>query len=424
MGRSGKTRGKALDAFVPVGALLFAAFVFFAVWGWISIGPAQAWRTGTCAANAPIAASCRTVGTATVTDGFTHSAEGVSGRSVYGVTYVGHGRIPNYTAIYTWGNTTSAFVPLPKKGQEIGVTTWQGRPVTISFDGHIATISSSPDHDARTVTIFTSVVAFAAVVIAMVGRPLPLTRKAVRALRVVDWAWLPMLAAGYVLVVNNLYVAGNLMIDLACVLAFTVSQALRVRLVLHESRHGVEVRDDPASAPPPGVRAERNARRDGGCPVAEADREWIESALRSLRTEFLLGAKGRPTIVPHKAFYPIAYSDDTLEVDELVRKVCGMMMVDFGDVQVRLAEPTAGAECTPFAGHITEARYSGEKSVYVLELDATLIDQPRALTAVLAHKLAHVRLNSRPRPAGRAPRRTADDRARTGAVRRARHFPP
>lgn len=260
MGRSRRDRGKTSGVLLPVGALLFAAFVFFAVWGWISIGPAQAWRTGTCAAHAPITASCRTVGTATVTGVSARFAAGVSGRSVNSVTYAGHGRIPNYTAIYTWGATSSASVPLPKKGQEIGVTTWQGRPVSISFDEHTATISSSPDHDARMVTIFTSVVAFAAVVVAMVGRPLPLTRKAVRALRVVDWVWLPMLAAGYVLVVNNLYVAGNLTIDLACVLAFTVSQALRVRFVLHESRYGVDLREDPASAPSPGVRAERKAR--------------------------------------------------------------------------------------------------------------------------------------------------------------------
>jgi hypothetical protein len=403
-------RRRVYDVFVPVGFVLFAAFVFFGVWGWISVGPAQEWRNGVCAADAPVAASCRTVGTATVTGTFRHVAASVHGSTVYGVTYTGHGRIPNYSATYAWPTNSSTNVPLPKKGAEIGVTTWQGRPVTLAFDGLVAKVSNAPDNDARTTAIFSSFAAFAAVLIALVGRPLPRTLSGARALRVVDWVWLPLLVFGYVLVVNNLYILGNVAIDVGCVLAFTVSQALRVRVGLQETRHGVEVRDDPAAKPSPGVRAERERRGrrgsrggSGGCPVAAEQQGWIEADLTGLRTEFGITATSRPTIVPHTTFYPVAFDGNALQVDELVRKVCGTMGVDFEGVRVQLIDGGALRDRrpedarAPYAGHFNANSYDADSGLYVIELDQSLAEEPPVLTAVLAHELAHVRLDRKQR---------------------------
>lgn len=243
---------------VPFGLLFFAGFVYFSIWGWLSIGQAQAFRTGRCAATAPVSASCRTDGTGTVTGTFAHSMRTAHGGTLYGVTYTGHGRLANGSVTFTWGNGDA---PLPRKNQVIDVTAWQGTPILLSYSGVTITVHTPPDHDPALVAGFADVAALAAVLAALLGRPVPYTRAALRALRVVDWAWLPGLVAGYVLVASHLYHLGFIVIDVAGAGAFLVSEALHLRLLLTPALFGVDIRDDPRSAPTPGLRAERERRR-------------------------------------------------------------------------------------------------------------------------------------------------------------------
>jgi hypothetical protein len=392
------------DAVIPFGFLFFAAFVFFSVWSWIAIGPAEAWRGQPCAADAPPTASCRSVGTATVTGTFVHSAAQTNGaNTIYGVTYVGHGRIPDYSVTYTWGSSPIRMTPIPKKNQEIGVTTWQGRPVYLTFSGLTATVSTPPDKDAFLVAGFTAVAALGAVCAALIGRPLPYHRKALAALRIVDWVWFPLLLVGFVLVAVHVYAPGLVMIEAGGGIAFLAGQALRVRLVFATTDGWTSLHDDPASAPPPGARAERAPRqREHDCPVNRDDQGWVEIELTALVSQLRISRKTHPMIVPHKGFYPVDYGlADRLVVDELARKLCGIMLVDFEALSIRLVDETAprtddAIPGEPYPGHFSARTYDADTRKYLLELDRDLTANPPLLTAVLAHELAHIRLRGNP----------------------------
>ncbi len=390
------------DIVIPFGFLFFAAFMFFSVWSWISIGPAEAWRTETCAPDAPPAASCRYTGTATVTTTFVHIGERTNGASIYGVSYIGHGRIPDYSVTYTWGSSPHGMVPLPKKDQVINVTTWQGRPVYLAFNGLTATVSSPPDHDTLLVTGFTDVAALAAVCTALIGRPAPYTRAAFQALRVIDWVWLPLLIAGYILVTVHVYLLGLLAIEAGGGIAFFASQALRVRLALHDRRGWISLRDDPTSPPPPGAQTERARRQQGrhDCPLSDSQQHWVELELTRLTSNLRIKQETHPVIVPHRGFYPMDHGlTGTLVVDELTRKLCAMMEIDFETVAIRLVdETTPGTRDAipgePYAGHFTARSYDQKTGRYVIELEGDLAANPPLLTAIIAHELAHVRLRS------------------------------
>jgi hypothetical protein len=405
-------RWRVRDAVLPFGLLFFAGFVFFSVWGWRSAGPAQAFQSERCAATAPVTAPCRLEGTATATGTFAHYMPASHGATLYGVTYTGHGRVPNATVTYTWGPGRS---PLPKKGEQLKVTLWQGMPVYLSFGTTTVTVNTPPDKEPPLVAGFADVAALGAVFAAMIGRPLPWSRKALLALRVVDWIWIPGLAAGFLLVVLHFYAAGFTTIDAAGGLAFVVSQALRVRLVFSFSRGSTSVGDDPKSPPPPGLRAERERRRQqangaggsrtrtGGyidsCPVAPSDQHWIEFELTVLNSRFGIGAHSHPTILPAPDFYPVAYDGEGLEVHELTRKLCGPLGVDIEKVWVRLLEEStvradaARARNAPYSGHFSKETYDPETDLYIIDLDRWLAGEPPVLTAVIAHELAHLRLH-------------------------------
>lgn len=397
------------DIVIPFGFVFLAAFVFFSVWGWASVGPAREWRQGTCAPNAPLTASCRSVGTATVTGTFVHADDNdPDDGTAYGVTYTGHGRIPDYSVVYRWGSTASGMVPIPKKNQVIDVTTWQGVPVLLSFSGLTVTVSTPPDKDTLLVTGFMAVAALAAVCTALIGRPLPESRKALLAVRVVDWIWLPLLVAGFVLVSAHVYELGLAAIEAGGGIAFCVSQALRVRLVFATRRGWPTVRDDASTPPPPGAQAERENKPASsprrGCPLTESDQRWVESELVALAGRFDLSLEQQPILVPHKGFYPMDYGTGTLMVQELARKLCASTSVGFGTVRLRLTgEPqdrplVADAADEPYAGHYSERTYDPETGLFSITLEPELGSEPALLTAVIAHELGHIRLRDEAAP--------------------------
>jgi hypothetical protein len=323
------------------------------------------------------------------------------GGTLYGVTYTGHGRVPNASVTYTWGPGTS---PMPKKDQVIDVTLWQGTPVYLSFGTTTVTVNTPPDKDAALVAAFADIAALGAVFAALIGRPVPHTRKALAALRVIDWAWLPGLIAGFVFVVVRFYGLGFAVIDASGGLAFLVSEALRVRLLVSRSRGGVSVGDDPHSPPPPGLRAEREHRKHEShdCPVGPEDQRWIESELSTLRSRFHIDARTHPILRPTRNFYPVSYDGEALEIHELTRKLCGTMGVDLESVFVRLVgesglrTSTARARNAPYPGHFSADTYDPETQLYVIDLDDWLAEEPVALSAVIAHELAHLRLYASP----------------------------
>lgn len=230
VGRARRWRSRGIV--FPLGLLLFAAFAYFSVWGWLSVGPAREFETERCAADAPMSASCRTDGAATVTG--TSKRTMNAGRGVvYGITYIGQGRIPDGSATYISGDGAS---PLPAKNQLIDVTTWQGKPVYLRFDGTTVTVAMPPDRDTAMVALFADISAFGAVCVALVGRPLPSNRRMLPVLRFIDWVWLPGLVAGYLLVSARHCLPGFAVIDVAGASAFLVSEALRLRTPVSDSR--------------------------------------------------------------------------------------------------------------------------------------------------------------------------------------------
>lgn len=404
----GMKRKRVHDIVIPFGFVFLAAFVFFSVWGWASVGPAREWRQGACAQSAPLTASCRSTGTATVTGAFVHADENDPDGTAYGVTYTGHGRIPDYSVVYRWGSTASGMVPIPKKDQIIGVTTWQGRPVFLSFSGLTVTVSTPPDKDTLLVTGFMAVAALAAVCTALIGRPSPQSRKALLALKVVDWIWLPLLVAGFVLVSVHVYELGLAAIEAGGGIAFFVSQALRVRLVFATRRGWPSVGDDASTPPPPGAQAERENRPASasrrGCPLTESDQHWVESQLVTLAERFHLLLAQQPMTVPRKGFYPMDYSTETLMVQELARKMCASMDVDFESIRLLPAgEPQDRAPDTeetgePYAGHYSERTYDPGTGLFAMTLGPELGSEPALLTAVIAHELGHIRLREEAAP--------------------------
>lgn len=88
---------------------------------------------------------------------------------------------------------------------------------------------------------------------------------------------------------------------------------------------------------------------------------------------------------------------DMLVVDELARKLCGMMKVDFETVTIRLTDATAArtrdaVPGEPYPGHFSAQTYDPKTGIYAIELERDLAANPPLITAVLAHEIAHVRL--------------------------------
>jgi hypothetical protein len=188
----------------------------------------------------------------------------------------------------------------------------------------------------------------------------------------IDWTWLPGLVCAQILVAENRYLLGFILIG-----AFGLLPILD-RGVLGLSVRVAEVRESEL----PGLRLRR-----GGCPVSPRAQKWIELRLAWLVDEFDLAPSAAAVTVPSRSFYPIAYCGTDGDVRSLARKVCSIMHVDYGRLRISVVEGSH-AQARAAAAAIGAAFEGG----FDIVVDALSTKDPAKLTAVLAHELGHVRL--------------------------------
>lgn len=381
--------------------LLLAGAVFFFAWAWVAAQPADAYRSGRiCAADAPANAQCRILGTDTVQRAY-QSPSSRGGEATTTLILRGHGNVPGGTVD---GLMAAINGPAPKSGTAISVVAWRGTVVSANGAGFHGGSNANPVNDFNIVCLVALMLLVAGLGVVQLSRgardhgPRGRLRKARR--------------NGLILVVP----AAILMLlrePLSTVFFATVSGlwilawcAAATRPVLHQI--GAEARSKPqpatvreaVSETVSGVRAawQAAAPRSDGCPVTHNEQAWIEESMLWFTTQFGYDPVQRPTVLPTRDFFPLAYTGSDEDIKALVRVICPLMGLSPDRITVRLVgEPAPDPEMYKYVVH-SESYAAGvfEQDVdgaRIVTLDrASSADQGR-MTAVIAHELGHARLN-------------------------------
>lgn len=136
------------------------------------------------------------------------------------------------------------------------------------------------------------------------------------------------------------------------------------------------------------------------CPVDDEQRAWIEDRMLWLSDQFgRLSAQGELAI-PGPAFYPPDYRPTPEAITELVRRVEAVMGVEPDRITVELFDGDQEAKTRTkrhFDTKRTVGRYLIDGGREFIAIDVTEADDPAVLTAIIAHELAHARLNGEER---------------------------
>jgi hypothetical protein len=134
-------------------------------------------------------------------------------------------------------------------------------------------------------------------------------------------------------------------------------------------------------------------------PVDEDEREWIENSMMRLGDLFgFEKLRTRQTILPTPAFFPIRYTATEEGLDEVAKKVCEYMDVDFSAIDLWLF-----SDHNDFLkAHLAQwqSSHSGAAGLYSptgdqkfrIAIEMKLLEQPGKLVATIAHELGHVLL--------------------------------
>lgn len=133
------------------------------------------------------------------------------------------------------------------------------------------------------------------------------------------------------------------------------------------------------------------------CPVsAEADR-WIQDSLQWLLGQFGRDALNGEIMLPASIFPSGSFSGTEADLQAVLRRLCTRMGVDIDGIQVDLSDdpdeiPDMGS--LPFASQFSGAagHFQWDGGRPVVAIRRRQLRHPVALTATLAHELAHVRL--------------------------------
>jgi len=139
------------------------------------------------------------------------------------------------------------------------------------------------------------------------------------------------------------------------------------------------------------------------CPISDTDREWVEDSFLWFAKEFGVDViRKHATITPTPNFFPDEYTASYEEIEKLVHRICKWMNIDplvvdlrfFVDdkqpIQMPMGTLGTGTQTHKGAAGLYAAQ-DGDKE-FILALEASIINDPVALVATIAHELSHAHL--------------------------------
>jgi hypothetical protein len=133
------------------------------------------------------------------------------------------------------------------------------------------------------------------------------------------------------------------------------------------------------------------------CPVSVEAQRWIQDSLQWLVAEFGGDALNGEMLLPASVFPPGSFSGTEASLRPLLQRLCTRVGVDIDAIQVDLSDDPDIPDMGPgvpilsqFSGAAGHFQWDG--GVPVVALRRRQLRHPVALTATLAHELAHVRL--------------------------------
>jgi hypothetical protein len=130
------------------------------------------------------------------------------------------------------------------------------------------------------------------------------------------------------------------------------------------------------------------------CPVDAETQEWMESSVRWFVGQFGTSVIYRHPVLPTASFLPgTGYSASVGEIEELVARLCELMLVDPGSFTLELYDGAAEKDVITASGKshaVGHFRMTGGR--LVISLDQRETSDPGHLTAIAVHELCHLRL--------------------------------
>ena len=130
------------------------------------------------------------------------------------------------------------------------------------------------------------------------------------------------------------------------------------------------------------------------CPVGAKTQEWTESSIRWFLGQFGTSVIYRDPVLPTAGFLSSAgYSASAGEIEELIARLCELMLVDPGSFTLELFDGKAGKDVVTASGKshaVGHFRMTGGR--LVISLDQRETSNPGHLAAIAVHELCHLRL--------------------------------
>lgn len=140
-------------------------------------------------------------------------------------------------------------------------------------------------------------------------------------------------------------------------------------------------------------------KRSRSAPVADLERRFIEEALLWFAEQFSWAPVAAPVVIPTTDFFPSEWSGTDGEVEDLLTRLCAMMRLDSGRVQLTVFEEDE--DPATYLTQAYESQHSGPAGLFfdeehegrfIIAVAEWALDEPGSLVATLAHELAHVHL--------------------------------
>jgi hypothetical protein len=133
------------------------------------------------------------------------------------------------------------------------------------------------------------------------------------------------------------------------------------------------------------------------CPVSAEAQRWIQDSLEWLLAEFGGDALNGEVLLPESVFPPGSFAGTEAGLGPLLQRLCTRMGVDIDAIQVDLSDDPDIPDMGPGVPIVSQFKgaaghFQWDEGVPVVAIRRRQLRDPVALTATLAHELAHVRL--------------------------------